>query len=56
MLARYDPVGKRTAVVTTVEAALHGDDGTVTQVAGDLVERVVLAGDERRRPAARDRR
>jgi WD40 repeat protein len=39
MLARYDPVGKRTAVVTTVEAALHGDDGTVTQIAGDLVER-----------------
>jgi WD40 repeat protein len=39
MLARYDPVGKRTAVVTTVEVALHGDDGTVTQIAGDLVER-----------------
>ena len=39
MLARYDPVGKRTAVVTTVEAALHGDDGTVTQIGSDLVER-----------------
>jgi WD40 repeat protein len=42
MLARYDPVGKRTAVVTTVGAALHGDDGTVTPIAGDLVERASL--------------
>jgi WD40 repeat protein len=38
-LARYDPVGKRTAVVTTVEISLHGDDGTVARVGGDLVER-----------------
>ncbi len=39
-LAGYDPVGKRTAIVTTVEVALHGDDGVVTQVVGDLAERV----------------
>ena len=38
-LASYDPVSKRTAVVTTVEVALHGDDGVVTQVVGDLAER-----------------
>ena len=39
MLARYDPVGKRTAVVTTVEIALYGDDGAVTRIGGDLTER-----------------
>ncbi len=38
MFARYDPVGKRTAVVTTVGISLHGDDGTATPV-GDLTER-----------------
>jgi WD40 repeat protein len=39
MLARYDPVGKRTAVVTTVGVSLHSDDGAVGPVGGDLAER-----------------
>ena len=39
MLARYDPVGRRTAVVTTVAVSLHGDDGAVGRVGGDLAER-----------------
>ena len=30
---------KRTAVVTTVEVSLHGDDGAVTRIVGDLAER-----------------
>ncbi|HEX4984015.1 MAG TPA: WD40 repeat domain-containing protein, partial [Ilumatobacteraceae bacterium] len=39
MLARYDPVGKRTAVVTTIAVSVHGDDGAVDRVGGDLAER-----------------
>ncbi|MGH9133731.1 MAG: hypothetical protein ACRDZZ_07325 [Ilumatobacteraceae bacterium] len=39
LLARYDPVGRRTVVVTTVGISLHGDDGTVQQIGGDLAER-----------------
>ncbi len=47
MLARYDPVGKRTAVVTTVEISLYGEDGGVARVGGDLAERVRTHGDDR---------
>lgn len=40
IFARYDPVGKRTAVVTTVEVSLHSDDGAMSRVGGgDLAER-----------------
>lgn len=39
VLARYDAVGKRTAVVSTVEISLHNDDGTVTRIGGGLTER-----------------
>ena len=31
-LARYDPVGKRTAVVTTVQLSLYGDDGAASTI------------------------
>ena len=39
MLARYDSVGKRTAVVTTVQLSLYGDDGTVSTIGGEFTER-----------------
>ena len=38
-LARYDAVGTRTAVVTTVQLSLYGDDGTVSRIGGDFTER-----------------
>ena len=56
MLARYDPVGRRTAVVTTVEVSLHGDDGAVDPDRGRPRRAVRTHGADRRRTAARDRR
>ena len=50
MLARYDPIGERTAVVTTVGVSLHSDDGTVGGIGGDLTERsgrVAMSADGR---------
>ena len=39
MLAHYDPVGKRTAVVTTVQLSLYGDDRTASTIGGEFTER-----------------